>query len=125
MRRDGHNRAGAIRHQDIIRYKNRDFGPVDGIDAADALQADACLILDKLGAFKVGFLGRLLLVGAHRVQISDAVRPLFDIRMLGRDDHIRRAEQRVRARCINGQRIAGRRTEMDLRACRTADPVAL
>ncbi len=45
--------------------------------------------------------------------------------MLGRDDHVGRAENRIRACGENAQRVARRGREIDLRAVGAADPVAL
>ena len=45
--------------------------------------------------------------------------------MLRREDHIRHAEERIAAGGVNGERVAERRTEGELRTLAAADPVAL
>ena len=41
MSRNGHNGAGAVRYEDIVGDKNRDFFVIDGIDGFDSLNLNA------------------------------------------------------------------------------------
>ena len=125
MRRHGHDRARAVAHQDIVRYENRDLLAVNRVDGCHTVELDASLVLVELGALKIGLTRRFLAVGAHRVYVCELIRPLLNRRMLGRDDHIGRAEQRVRTGGIDGQGISLGSLEVHLCAGRAANPVAL
>ena len=125
MAGDGHNGAGTVAHQHVIRDKDGDLLPVDGVDGGHAFQLDAGLVLGHLGALEVGFPGGGLLIGLHRVPVGDAVLPLLQIGMLRGHDHVRNAEQGVGTGGEDGKDIAGSGGEVDLRALGPADPVGL
>ena len=125
MRRDRHDRAGAVGHEDVVGDEDGDFRAVDRVDSPDPLEHDARLVLDQLGALEVGLLRRLLLVGAHRVHVGNLVRPVVDVGVLGRNDHVGRAEQGVGAGGKDGQLVPRGGVEIHLRAGRAADPVTL
>ena len=101
VRRHRHNRAGAVAHHDIVRNENRNLLAADRIDGRNAFDADTCLVLDELGALKLGFTGSLLAVNEHGVHVFDLRRELVNQRVLGRNDHEGHAEERVTARRIN------------------------
>ena len=125
MGRHSHNGAGAVRGQHIVGNKDRDFRIVDRVDAHHALQAHAGLILIHLGALKIGLMRRFLLIGAHRVQVLQLVRPLFNQRVLRRNNHISGAEQGVRPGGVHGQGVAHRGAKVHLCTGGTADPILL
>ena len=95
----GHDRAGAVGGEDIVRNEDGHALAVDRVDGFDALDAHASLFLVELGALKLRLAGGFLLVGGDGFGVFDKARvhPLFEERMLGRDDHIGAAEQRVGA----------------------------
>ena len=125
MCRNRHYRARAVAHQDIIRNENRDFCIVDRIDRTHAIQPDAGFALIQLRALKIGFACSLLAISAHGINVRQLFRPLFNRRMLRRNDHIGRTEKCIRAGGINGQLVAFRSDEINLRTGRPADPVFL
>jgi len=126
MRRNGHDRAGAVGDEHIVGNEDRDQLAVDRVDRLDALELDAGLILGQLGALKVALLGSGLAVGDDIVPIFDAVLHRVDRGMLRSDDHVRRAEERIGAGGIHAQLHIGISDgEVDLRALAAADPVAL
>ena len=101
VRRNRHNRAGAVAHHDIVRNENRNLLAADRIDGRNAFDADTCLVLDELGALKLGFTGSFLAVSEHGVHVLNLRRELVNQRVLGRNDHEGHAEERVTARRIN------------------------
>ena len=125
VRGDGHNRAGAVAHQNVVGDKDRYFLAVYGVYRCDAFKFNARFVLVHFGAVKVGFARGFRLIRANRVHIREFVRPLFDKRVLGGNYHISRAEQRVAARGVDKQLVAERRFERHLRARRTSYPVRL
>ena len=125
--RHGHDGAGAVGCQNIVGDKDGDLLAVDGVDALDALDDDAGLVLIQLGALEVGLAGGLLLIGGNGVGVLDqaCIDPLLDESMLRADDHVGRAEQRIRAGGVDGQGITGGGGKVDLGTVAAADPVAL
>ena len=123
----GHDGAGAVGCQNVVGDKDGDLLAVDGVDALDALDDNAGLFLVQLGALEVRLAGGLLLIGGDGVGVPDKARvdPLFDEGVLGADDHVGRAEQRVRAGGVDRQGVARGGVEVDLGAVAAADPVAL
>ena len=123
----GHDGAGAVGCQDVVGDKDGDLLAVDGVDALDALDDNAGLFLVQLGALEVRLAGGLLLIGGDGVDVPDKARvdPLFDEGVLRADDHVGRAEQRVRAGGVDRQGVARGGVEVDLGAVAAADPVAL
>ena len=126
VRRNRHNRAGAVGDQYIVGHPDRDLAAVDGVDGGDAVQAHAGLVLVQLRALEVGLLGRLLLIGTNRIDVLDEIRVLFDDGMLRGDDHVGRTEERIRARGVDAQGlIQSLDLEVQFSALGTTDPVAL
>ena len=120
-----HDRAGAVLHQHVVGDVHRDALAVDGIDDV-AAERDAGLLAVGVAAL----LGRLahgdVDVLVHRLLVLRARGEPEDVRVLGRHDEERRAEQRVRPRGEDG--VVGaqvRAVERDLGAVGAADPVAL
>ena len=101
MRRNRHNGTGAVAHHDIVGDENRDFLAAHRVHCGKSLNANARLVLDKLGSLELGFVRSLLAVGEHSVHVSDAVRQLVDERMLRRNHHKGHTEERITARCID------------------------
>lgn len=138
MRRDGHDRAGAVPHQHVVRDEDRNPLTVGRIGRVGARE-DTRLVLGLGLPLDVGLRGGLLAVradgvGGRRV----AARPhvvrargpggrddLLDQLVLGRQDHVRGAEQRVLTgrEDSDGTGVADR--EVDARALAAPDPVAL
>ena len=102
----GHDGARAVADEHIVGDEDGDLFAVHGVHGAHALQPYACFVLCKLGALEVALLRSGLLVFPHGVQVGDLVRPFFNAGMLGRDDHISRAKQRVRAGGVDEQLVA-------------------
>ncbi len=122
---DGHDRAGAVLHQHVVGDVHRDPLAVDRVDHA-APQRHAGLRALGVGALLLGLRQHLVDVVAHRLLVLGAGGQPQHVRVLGRHDEERRAEQRVRA---GGEdRVVGahlRARERDLGALGAADPVAL
>ena len=123
----GHDGAGAVGGQHIVRDEDRHHLAVDRVDGLDAVDADAGLVLVQLGALKVGLAGGLGLVGADLVHVFQqaGVDPLLHVGVFRADDHVGAAEQRVGAGGVDGQHIAGGGVKVDLGAVAAADPVFL
>ena len=119
MSRDGHDRAGPVVGQDVV-------GDVDGqplaVHGVDRVQAGRDAGLLRRGCSLGGLLHRRPAhVVAHLVGV-DARHEL----VLGREDEEGRAVERVRARREDGDVLVELLDpELDLRALRAADPVAL
>ena len=119
VRRDGHDRAGAVVHQDVVGDPDREPLAVDGVRRVVAGE-DAGLL--RLGGAVLG----AARAGVARVRLRLLARVRLDERMLRRDDEERRAEQRVGARREDRQvEVEIVDAEEDLRALGAADPVAL
>ena len=123
----GHNGAGAVGGQHVVGDEDGDFLAVDRVDALDAVNDNAGLFLVQLGALEVRLAGGLLLIGGNGVGILNKTRvhPLLDEGVLGADDHIGCAEQRIGAGGVDGQGVTGGGGKVDFRAVAAADPVAL
>jgi len=123
--RHAHDGAGAVGDEHVVGDENGDLRVVDGIDALDALQADAGLVLVEVGALKIRLAGGLVNIGLDLGVVLDLILPLFKIRMLRREHHVGDAEKRIAAGRIDGQLVARRGAEVDFGALGLADPVAL
>ena len=125
MRRHCHDRAGAVTGKDIVGDKDWNLASGRGVDRAHAAEFYARLLLHEFGALEVGLFRRLGTVCRDLIEVFDPVTPFVDIGVLGGNDHIGRTEKRVAPRGIDGQRIACRRREVDLRTGGLPDPVDL
>ena len=129
MRRHGHDRARAVAGQDIVRDEDRDPFAVDRVDRLRA-QGETGLLAVGRQALDLGAAPSLHHVGLH-LGLAIRVGQPGDEWMFGREDHERRAEQRVRAGREDAQRVAtglvliGGDFEVDLGALGPADPVGL
>ena len=124
VRRNSHDRSRAVSGQHVIRDVDRDFASREGIDGVrsgeDAAHAprfgDAFAFGAFLGLFEVIFDGGLV-VGCGQI-----VDPL----VFGGDHHEGDAENRIGPRGEDFEfTVESLNVEEDLRADRTADPVAL
>ena len=97
----------------------------NGVFNLDTVEANAGLILVELAALEIGFVRGLVLICLDLVPVFDLILPLAEQRMLGRDDHVGRAEKRICAGRVNGDLAADAGLECDLRAGGAAYPVAL
>ena len=91
---DGHDRAGAVAHEDIVGDPDGDALAVDGIDGVRAGE-DAGFFFVEFGAVEVALRGdgdAVFFDGLFLLCRGD----LGNERMLGREDHVSRAEKRVR-----------------------------
>ena len=126
MRRDSHDRTGAVAHEYVVGGPDRNGPAGRRIDGAQTFQLDAGLLLRQFRTLKVGFLGCGFAVGVNFRKIFDAVRVFVDERMLRRDDHIGGAEDGIRPRGIDAELIIGvLNGEIHFRTGRAADPVLL
>ena len=125
MARNAHNDTGAVAHQNVVRNKHRHNLAGRGVDDFNAVEANAGLILVELAALKVALAGGGSLIGLDLVPVLDDALPLFKQRVLGRDDRVRHAEQRIDTGGVNGDIILGVGLERDLGTGGAADPVAL
>ena len=119
VRGHGHDGAGAVAHQDEVADPDGNLLAAERVDGEVA--GGEAFLLDVAGAF-----------GGARVDHVFHLRPvasssdLGDQRMLGREDHARRAIDGVDARGEDADGRAGPfEMKIDLRAFRAADPVAL
>ena len=123
--RDRHDRAGAVGGKDVVGDEDGDLLAVDGVDALDAAEADAGLVLVQLRALEIGLGGGLRLIGADLVRVRQLVHPLPDQGVLRREDHVGRAEQGIRAGGVDRDLVAEGGGKLHLRAVGTAHPVDL
>ena len=123
----GHDGTGAVGSQNIVGDEDGDLLVVHGVDAHDALQLHAGLLLVQLAALKVALAGSFGLICLDSLCILNGavVQPLLDHGMLRGDDHIGGTEQGVAAGGVNGQGITCGGAEVDLCAVAAADPVLL
>ena len=120
-----HDGAGAVAHQNIIGNKDGDLFAIDGIDSRHALQPHAGLIFGHFGALKIGLAGGDLLILPDSIHIGDAVRPLFDVRVFRRHNHVGSAKEGIGTGGIDEQLIAAGGIKFNLGAGGAADPVDL
>ena len=138
MRGNRHDGAGAVGGEDVVGDVDRDFRVVHGIDAEEAVELHAGLVLGHLGALEVGLARGGVLVGADLVRVRDqpGLEPLLHERVLGAHHHVGRAEERVAAGGVDHDLADLRSTistvgalrddaEHNLGAGGLADPVAL
>ena len=127
MRRNSHDRTCTVGDKHIIRDENRDFLAVYGIDRPDTdqLHAGLFLFIGKLGAVEIALFSGLGLVGVDFVDVLDLGSIFFDERMLGRDDHIGRTEERIGTSGVNAKVLSGGGGKIHLRAFGAANPVFL
>ncbi|MPN08983.1 hypothetical protein SDC9_156271 [bioreactor metagenome] len=125
MARHRHNGAGAIGGQHVIRDKNGDLLAVYRVDAPHTIQLDTGFVFCQLGALKLAFARSGIAVGAHFVDILDLARPFVDKLVLGRNDHVGHAKQRVRAGGVDDHLVALTRAKGHLSTVAAADPVDL
>ena len=124
VRGDRHDRPGAVVGQHVVRRPHRDPLAVHRVDRVHA-QEDAGLLPVGRLPLDVGQLAHLRQV---RLELGPVLvgAQLGGQRRVGRHHHERRAEQRVRARRVDGDRlVAALHHEVDLGAGGPADPVAL
>ncbi len=93
MRGDGHDRAGAVAHEDVVGDPDRDLLIVDRIDRVRAGE-DAGLAFGEIGAFEVALVGDFGFVFLDGVAVLGRGE-FVDERMFRRKDHVGRAEKRV------------------------------
>ena len=120
-----HDDAGTVAHEDIVGDEHGQGLVGHRVHDLDTLQPHAGFFLVQLAALKVGLMGRFLLIGRHSIPVLNEGLPLLQQRVLGRDDHIRGAEQGVGTSGIDRHLVAHIGVEGDLCAGGTADPVAL
>ncbi len=124
MRGHGHDRAGAVSHEDVVCDPHRDLLAINRIRGIGAGE-NACLFLGEVGALEIGLRTDFFLILLHD---SALVRrcDLRHERMLGGEHHIRRPEERVRARGEYGHFALGtRHFKFHQGPLAAADPVFL
>ena len=122
VRRDGHDRAGAVAHHDVVGDPHGDLLAVDRIGGEGAGE-DAGLVLVHVAALHVGLGGAGLDVGFDGFLLVGGG-DFRDVGMLRREHHVGGAEQGVGTRREDGDRVAIE-LEIHLRAFAAADPVLL
>src|SRR6202011_5829180 len=120
-----HDRPGAVRDEYVVGYPDRDLLAVDGVDR-ESPGCNAGLLALSRHALDLGLLARArdVLANASPVLLR---RDLLHERVLRRQDHERRSEQRVRSRRVDAYRlalVAGHR-EIDLGPLTAPNPVGL
>ena len=125
MGRHRHDGAGAVSSQNVVGNENGDLLAVDGVDAHNAVQLHAGLVLVQLGTLQVRLGGGGGLVGLDRIGVIQPVHPLGDQGVLGGQDHIGGAEQGVGPGGVHQDLVAQGGLEFHLRAMAAADPVGL
>ncbi len=132
-----HDRAGAVAHQHVVRDEHRDVLAVHRVRGERAGEHTGLLAV--LLAVQLGLAARRGPVRVHglgggsgaagpalvRAVRPDGGRDRVDQRVLRRQHHVGRAEQRVRPGREHLDRVRARDAEADLRALGAADPVAL
>ena len=124
----GHDRAGAVGHQDIVGNPDRDALAVDRVRGKAAAE-DAGFFFVSRQALDVALAPRLRAIGLHRRSLRRG-RQFFDQRMFRRQHHERCAPQRIgpRGEHLDREDLIGDaagRLEGDARAFAAADPVGL
>jgi hypothetical protein len=122
MRRHGHDRSGAVAHHDVVGDPHGDLLAVDRIGRGAAGE-DAALFLRQVGALEVGLRGARLAIRFDGVLLLRG-HDLVDERMLGREDHVGRAEEGVGPRREDGDLLTSD-GEIHLRSLASSDPVFL
>ena len=126
VRRNSHDCARSVGRQNIIRNKDRNLASVNRINRLDALQLNTRLFLAQLRALKIALARRRLAVGDNIIPVGDAVLELIDGRMLRRNDHVGRTEERIRTGGVNAEFLIGILDgKIDLSTLAATDPVAL
>ena len=120
--RHRHDRAGAVAHQHVVGDPDRDLGAVSGLMAYAPVNTPVFSRVSSVRSIS-------FFVAAWRRYAATALGLLgrgerVDERVLGREHHERRAEQRVGAGGEHGD-VAGGDCEVHVGARRAADPVAL
>ena len=125
MRGHGHDRAGAVCDQHVVGDPDRDLLSVHRVDR-EAARRDPGLVPLGGHALDLRLLARLLDVLAHSRPMLFG-RDLLDERVLRRENHERRAEQRVGSRRVDAHHLVGKPVdrEIDLGAHAPPDPVGL
>ena len=134
MRRDAHDRPGAVIHQDVIRNPHRHALAVERIDGIASGEDAVLFNLANIALFPgVALLANQLI--DFRAKIRIRRRKIFDDRMLGRELHRGRAEDRVYARGKDRDRrsrgtepsmvLCVIEFEIDQRAFAAPDPIPL
>ncbi len=103
VRRDGHDRAGAVADEDVVGNPDGDALAVDGVDGVAAGE-DARFLLGKIGPVEVAFEGGLLTVivdGGLLFGRGDAV----DEGVFRREDHVGHAEEGVGPRGVDAEHV--------------------
>ena len=125
VRRHGHDRAGAVLHEDVVGDPDRDLLVRHGVEHT-AAGVDA-----RLGAIVAHAISdRLRTATAHVVRHlgfgSGTTHEVGDHRVFGRQHEERRAEQRVGTRREDRDRlVTAHHGELHLGTVRATDPVAL
>ena len=121
---NGHDRSGAVAHENVVGDPNRDFLAVDGIDGQSACE-NTTFVFGEIRAIEVAFArdsGAVFFDSLFALWRRDA----GNKRMLGSEDHVGRAKKSIRARGENGDCfLASLDGEPDLGAFAAADPVFL
>ena len=121
-----HDRTGAIGNQDVVRQPDRDLLLVGRVHGGHALERDAGNFLRQVRAFDLALVRGGVYVGADFVGVRDAVHQFPNKRVLRRQDHIRRAEDRIGPGRVDFDRLVPPGDgKGDLRAVALADPVDL
>ena len=124
---NGHDGAGAVGGQNVVRDEDGDLLAVDGVDTLHAVQADTGLILVQLGTLQIGLGSGDLLIGADLLGVGQLalLQPVSDQSVLGRQNHVGCAEQGVGTGGKDHDVLTGGGLESDLGTGGAADPVLL
>ncbi len=121
---DGHDGAGAVAYQHIIRDPHGDAGAVDGVDGAAACENPG-LAFGEIGALKIALAGGLCHVGVYCFALLAGGDHRHQ-RVLGREDHVGGAKERVGAGGVDFEVVVvALDREDDVGAGGAADPVFL
>ena len=124
MRRHGHDGAGAVAGEHVVGDPNWKVCTIDRVDCIRAGE-DATFFLRGILAVALRFGRGFLDVFLHRIPLL-LRGDLGHERMFRGEDHVGRAEERVRSRGVDGDLgSAPREHEVDERTLRPADPVFL
>ena len=85
--RNGHDRAGAVAHHDIVGDEDRNLLAGDRVDRGQALDAYTGLLLHELCTLELGLLRSLVTVVHDRIPVRNLVLILIKCRMLWSDNH--------------------------------------
>ena len=126
MCRNCHDSACTVAHHNVVRDINGDLLAVYGVNCCKALDANACLILNKLSTLEFCLLCAFCSVSLNLIHIGNGCCVLIEDGMLGSNNHKCYAEECIGTGCIYGELfVSFLNGEVYESTCGLTDPVYL